>query len=85
LYSKTDFYIFAICFTTTDEKSNSEVLPKANFDTIIEPFAGSAAYSLYQDNWKKNVILIEKDPKVASIWEWLINKATVNEIKICLT
>jgi len=63
------------------KKQIAKYYPKPNFDTIVEPFAGSAAYSLYQDNWKKNVILIEKDPKVAAIWEWLINKATVDEIK----
>lgn len=46
------------------------------YDVIVEPFAGSAAYSLYGDRWKKRVILYEKDPKVAEIWEWLINEAT---------
>ena len=37
--------------------------PSPNFDTIIEPFAGSAAYSLNGYNWKKNVILVEKDER----------------------
>lgn len=55
--------------------------PKANCDTIIEPFAGSAAYSLFDNNWKKNVILIEKDPQVYSLWDWLINDASVSEIE----
>jgi hypothetical protein len=50
--------------------------PAPNFDTIIEPFAGSAAYSLFGDHWKKQVILYEKDTRVAAIWEWLINEAT---------
>ena len=50
------------------------------FDTIIEPFAGSAAYSLHNDNWKKDVILIEKDERVYKIWKWLIKKATPKEI-----
>jgi site-specific DNA-adenine methylase len=27
--------------------------PDPKYDTIIEPFAGSAQYSLYGDNWKK--------------------------------
>ena len=54
--------------------------PKPNFDTIIEPFAGAAAYSLYDDNWKKRIILYEKDEKVADIWKWLINDATQTEI-----
>ena len=33
------------------------------FDTVIEPFAGSAAYSLY---WEpKNVILYDANPEIA--------------------
>ena len=45
--------------------------PKPQFDTIIEPFAGSAAYSM--NYYSKNVILIEKDPKIASLWKYLIS------------
>jgi len=40
------------------------------YDTVIEPFAGSAAYSLFWD--PKRVILIEKNPIIASIWQYLI-------------
>jgi site-specific DNA-adenine methylase len=63
------------------KKQIAKYYPSPNYDTIIEPFAGSAAYSLYANNWKKRVILIEKDEKVASIWDWLINHATVEEIE----
>lgn len=63
------------------KKQIAKHYPAPNFDTIIEPFAGAAAYSLFQNNWKKRVILIEKDPKVSAIWDWLINSATVQEIK----
>jgi len=39
-------------------------------DTVIEPFAGSAAYSLF---WEpKNVILVEKNPVIAGIWKYLV-------------
>ena len=55
--------------------------PSPNFDTIIEPFAGAAAYSLFDKNWEKQVFLIEKDQKVAAIWDWLINSATTQSIK----
>ncbi len=48
---------------------------------IIEPFAGSAAYSLHGTNWKKRIILIEKDEKVCEIWKWLTEEATVDEIR----
>ena len=44
--------------------------PKPQFDTIVEPFAGSAAYSM--NYHQKNVILIEKDEKIASLWGYLI-------------
>lgn len=63
------------------KKQMAKYFPSPNFDTIIEPFAGSAAYSLYGDNWKKKVILIEKDEKVSSIWEWLIHDATQEKIR----
>lgn len=47
------------------------------FDTVIEPFAGSAAYSLYHE--PKRVILVEKNPVIAGIWKYLIT-ATEEEI-----
>lgn len=62
------------------KKQIAKYYPSPNYNVIIEPFAGSAAYSLYNDNWKKKVILIEKDEKVATIWEWLINKAKPEDI-----
>ncbi len=63
------------------KKQMARHYPHPNFNTIIEPFAGAAAYSLFGDNWQKNVILIEKDEKVAEIWNWLINEATPEKIK----
>lgn len=48
--------------------------PKPIYHTIIEPFSGSAAYSmLYSD---KNVILNDIDDKVYHTWEYLINSNT---------
>ena len=38
------------------KKQIAKCYPKPNFNTIIEPFAGSAAYSLHNDNWKKNML-----------------------------
>jgi site-specific DNA-adenine methylase len=63
------------------KKQIAKHYPKPNYDIIIEPFAGAAAYSLFQDNWKKQVILIEKDKRVADIWKWLIEDATIAKIK----
>lgn len=40
-------------------------------DLVIEPFAGSAAYST---RWEpKNVLLIDLNPKIAAIWKFLIS------------
>jgi site-specific DNA-adenine methylase len=44
--------------------------PRPTFDTIVEPFAGSAGYSLrYHD---RNVILCEIDPILVGVWKYLI-------------
>jgi len=52
--------------------------PKPIYDIIIEPFAGSARYSLlYADN---QVILNDSYKVIADIWKYLIN-ATESQIK----
>lgn len=44
--------------------------PKPLYGTIIEPFAGSAGYSLrYPD---REIILNDLDPVISGIWEYLI-------------
>jgi hypothetical protein len=51
--------------------------PKPKYDTIIEPFAGSAGYSLrYPD---RDVTLIERDPVIAATWRYLL-RVTPEEI-----
>lgn len=52
--------------------------PPPKHKTIIEPFAGSASYSLHY--WKHNVILIEKDHVLYGIWRYLIEEATPRKI-----
>lgn len=48
------------------------------YDTIIEPFAGSARYALrYAD---RKVILNDLDPTIAGIWRYLIHEATPERI-----
>jgi site-specific DNA-adenine methylase len=43
--------------------------PPPKFDKIIEPFAGSARYSL---KWfEKEVLLVDKFPVIINIWKWL--------------
>jgi hypothetical protein len=51
--------------------------PKPLHRTIVEPFAGSAGYSTR--HWPAQVVLIEKSPRIAAIWRYLI-AATPREI-----
>lgn len=44
--------------------------PRPMYGAIIEPFAGSAGYSLRYP--ESAVTLVEKDPIIASLWEYLI-------------
>lgn len=45
--------------------------PAPEYSTIVEPFAGSAGYSLrYPD---RQIHLIDKDPVVAGVWDYLIH------------
>jgi len=45
--------------------------PDPIHDYIAEPFAGTAVYSLYKDNWKRKVLLVDKDPVIIGIWKYL--------------
>lgn len=45
--------------------------PEPKFDTIIEPFAGGAGYSLHYAD--RNVVLVDKNPDVAAVWNYLIH------------
>lgn len=63
------------------KKKLSKNYPKPSYGTIIEPFAGAAMYSLFDDNWKNEVILNDKYDKVFNAWNYLINKATLSDIK----
>jgi len=51
--------------------------PRLGGGRIIEPFAGSAAYSLL--HYDNEVRLYDKDPIIIGVWQYLI-KATPNEI-----
>ncbi len=52
--------------------------PKPKFDKIIEPFAGSARYSL---KWfDRDVLLVDKYEVIVSTWKWL-QGCSPNDIK----
>lgn len=44
--------------------------PEPKYGTIIEPFAGSAGYSLRYP--EREIVLVDKDPIICAIWRWLI-------------
>lgn len=51
--------------------------PPPKFNKIIEPFAGSARYSLRF--WQKDVLLVDKYKKIIDVWDYLIN-ASIKDI-----
>ena len=53
---------------------SSKHLPEPKYNTIIEPFAGGAGYSLRHHG--RQVILSERDPHLCVLWPWLIQHAT---------
>lgn len=56
--------------------------PPPQYDTIVEPFAGAAGYSLrYPD---REVILVEKDPIIAEVWRWLISASADDVMRVPL-
>jgi len=52
--------------------------PIPKYKTIVEPFAGSARYSLKYLH--HDVILCEKNKILADMWAWLIKEATPQEL-----
>jgi hypothetical protein len=56
--------------------SKSKLAPRyarPRHDTIIEPFAGSAAYSVRHHH--KRVLLFDKDPVVVGLWSFLLRSS----------
>ena len=75
---------------------NAKLLyPAPKYNTIIEPFAGSAGYSLRYSS--RNIILCEIDPILVSVWNYLIKvkpseilqirdlrpNETVDDLEVC--
>lgn len=45
--------------------------PEPRYDMIIEPFAGSAGYSLRY--YERQIVLYDLDPVIAGLWDYLIH------------
>jgi hypothetical protein len=54
--------------------------PRPEYDTIVEPFAGSAGYSMHYPHLC--VILVEKYPVVAEVWRYLIRTPSAEILRI---
>ena len=52
--------------------------PKPEYDLILEPFAGSAWYSVLHR--RRSVILNEKNHTIYKLWKWLIQDANTKEL-----
>jgi len=48
-----------------------KLYPEPSHDKIIEPFAGSARYSL--EHWQNDIVLCDKNPTIISVWRYLQN------------
>lgn len=59
------------------KSSISRYYPPPEHDTIVEPFAGAAGYATRYH--RRKVILVEKDPRLAALWRYLIG-ASAREI-----
>lgn len=62
-----------------NKKRLSPLLRKPVSDIVIEPFAGSAGYSLYYKPSK--VILFENNTDIYNLWNWLITATTIKDLE----
>lgn len=56
--------------------------PAPEYDTIIEPFAGAAGYSMRYP--ERKVILVEKYPVIAEMWRYLIGVSAAEVLSVPL-
>lgn len=54
--------------------------PAPEFNTIIEPFAGTASYSY--KHWEKNIILLDKYDVIVRIWNYLKQASPQNILSL---
>lgn len=54
--------------------------PAPKYTTIVEPFAGSAGYSLR--NYAASIILCDLDPIICSVWDYLIHVSSEEILRL---
>lgn len=52
-------------------RDTPRLYPTPTYPTLVEPFAGSAGYSLRY--YTRDVVLVEADPRIRGIWKYLIS------------
>lgn len=57
---------------------SSRIYPPPEHDTVLEPFAGSAGYSLRHH--EKKIVIWEADPNLNALWSWLIKDASTADV-----
>ena len=60
--------------------SRARYYPAPRHKLVIEPFAGSAGYSLWYRHPNRDVLLIDPDPRVVGVWRYLLG-ASPEEIR----
>jgi hypothetical protein len=57
-------------------------LPPPRFKTIIEPFAGSAAYAVQHATPAHDVLLFDTDERVCIVWDYLIHASAADIMRL---
>lgn len=57
-------------------------LPPPRFSTIIEPFAGSAAYAVQHATPAHSVLLFDTDERVCIVWDYLIHASSADIMRL---
>lgn len=60
----------------------AKLYPEPSRETIVEPFAGSAAYSLHGERWQKQVIINDADANVCDVWRYLLSAKMENVLEL---
>lgn len=57
----------------------SKHYPMPEHESVVEPFAGGAGYSLR--HFTKKVTIAETDPHISQLWKWIVMEATETDVR----
>jgi len=57
----------------------SKHYPMPEHESVVEPFAGGAGYSLR--HFTKKVTIAETDPHISLLWRWIVTEATEADVR----